>query len=150
MRAQQRPYSCGIASIQNALECLGVKCTQGEIRKRCHCDPDHGTGELEVIRALLSYKAQVDEWANRNKLDSMRWLQQHLWDVGPVILCVDEWEHWVTAIGILSQTTFLVFDPARGAGLKVYSWDGLATRWRLGPKHSGPSYYGIGVKGPFP
>ncbi len=145
MRAQQRPYSCGVASIQNALECLGIKRTQGQIRKVCHCDPVDGTHETEVIRGLLACGAKVDEWADPGKLTSMRWLQTHLLDRGPIILCVDRWEHWVTAIGTLNQTTFLVFDPARGTGLRVYDWDGLATRWRLGKADGGPSYYGLGV-----
>ncbi len=145
MKHQQRPYSCGIASIQNALECLGIKRTQGQIRKVCHCDPAEGTHEHEIMRGLLACGAKVDEWVSQVRLESMQWLQMHLMQRGPAILCVDAWEHWCTAIGIVDSATFLVFDPARGAGLKIYDWNGLATRWRLGKSQGGPSYYGIGV-----
>lgn len=145
MRAQQRSYSCGIASIANALKCIGIKRTQGQIRKVCHCDPADGTNEYEVMRGLLACGATVDEWVAPGQGNSMHWLKDHLWARGPVILCLDSWSHWATAIGILDQTTFLVFDPARGVGLRIYDWDGMATRWRLGKADGGPSYYGIGV-----
>ncbi len=158
MKAQQRTYSCGIASIQNALECLGIKRTQGAIRKLCLCTEDGetaedleadadagGTPEEELVRGLLACGARVDVWHAPGRLNSMHWLQQHLWDRGPAIVCVDSDEHYVTAIGILNQTTFVVFDPARGVGLRIYDWHGMATRWAVGRKSGGPSYYGIGV-----
>jgi ABC-type bacteriocin/lantibiotic exporter with double-glycine peptidase domain len=145
MRQQSRSYTCGLAAIANALECLHIKKTQQQIAKLCDCNPADGTSEEEMKRALLACGAQVDEF-NGESLQAMSWLHEHLLQRGPAILCVDAHEHWVTVVGVLNfGHTFVVFDSAKGAGVRVYRWQGLKTRWGLGAKQGGPAYYGLGV-----
>ncbi len=145
MEAQYLSWWCGVASIQSALECLGIEVSQEYVATQCHVTKKHGTNEDEIQRGLLACGAgHIDKWNSRRRKKSMVWLQDQLTNTGPAILCVDNDRHWVTAIGILSQTTFLVFDPAGGVGLQVYEWNELADRWRLAPHKSGPSYYAIG------
>jgi len=142
MRAQQRNYTCGLAAVANALECLGIKRTQQQIGKLCYSDPMNGTSEIEIQRALLACGAHVDEWEHKQAPRSWDWLFTRLFAGQPVILCVDDFQHWVTAVGLLGQSV-IVFDPALGAGLRIYQKKGLLTRWRLGS--GGPSFYGFAV-----
>lgn len=145
MNYQKRDYTCGIAAIQNALECIGVKKTQGQIMRLCHCDPDEGTPEEEMKRGLLACGASVWEIQETKSVKAFSNLHEALETHGPVILCVDAWEHWLTVIGLCGPR-YVVFDPARGAGIRVYDAAGLSTRWRLGRKAGGPSFYALAVQ----
>ncbi len=141
MKHQSKTYTCGVASVVNALECMLVtKYTQGAIRNMCHTSPEDGTDEVEIKRALLATVTQVDEYQVNDRPTALHWLTETLIYRGPAILCVDNESHWVTVTGRCGPN-FLVFDPALGEGDKVYSPKGLATRWRAATK---PHYYGIG------
>jgi ABC-type bacteriocin/lantibiotic exporter with double-glycine peptidase domain len=142
---QKISYWCGLASAANALECLGIVVDQEHLATLCHVTKRHGTSETELMRALLAYKVKVDPWDSRRRRRSTQWLQAHLWDRGPAILCVDSQQHWIVAIGILNQTSIWVFDPATGCGLERIEIGELADRWRLPNRFKGPNYYGVGV-----
>lgn len=144
MKFQARDYTCGIASIQNALLCIGIKKTQGQIMKLCHCDPDNGTPEEEIKRGLLACGAAYWEIQETKSIAAFACLHKALDEYGPVILCCDAWDHWLTVIGRCGAR-YIVFDPAKGAGIRVYDATGLSSRWRLGRKAGGPSYYALSV-----
>lgn len=59
----------------------------------------------------------------------------------PVIMCVDNDEHWVCAIGVLGSR-FLVADPADAELVLSYDPEKLTTRWKNKTKKP---YYGIVV-----
>lgn len=140
MRAQRKGYWCGIASIANALEVLGIKRTQREIARLCHVTPEAGTNETEMKRALLANGVAPDEWHATEVIDSIAWLGQHLAERGPVVICVDDDEHWCTVIGQCAGR-FVVFDPSRNTGVEVHTPTSLAKRW----VNSDGVYYGIGI-----
>lgn len=142
MRHQSRVWTCGIAAIVNALECVGItKYSQGAIRRLCHSSPEDGTDEVEIQRALLACGASVDEFSTTNRVEALRWLLDTLVLRGPVVACVDNESHWITVVGYVGGS-YVVFDPALGEGVKVYTSKGLLTRWRASTK---PHYYGVGV-----
>lgn len=147
MKAQGKAWTCGVAAAANALECLGIKATQAQVAKHCHTGPVEGTDETEVKRALLAYGCGVDEWEFHMEVLSHDWLRSHLTRRGPVILCVDDWEHYITCIGVCGER-YACFDPSLGAGIRVYTRAGLNTRWCLSRAKSGPVYFGLGVSRP--
>jgi ABC-type bacteriocin/lantibiotic exporter with double-glycine peptidase domain len=140
LRAQRKGYWCGIASIANALEVLGIKRSQREIAKLCHVTEAAGTNETEMQRALLANGVQIDVNGEVVAQWALSWLDQHLTERGPVILCVDNDEHWVTVIGTCGDR-FIIFDPSRNSGIEVHDATSLAARW----VNSDGVYYGIGV-----
>ncbi len=140
MKRQAKSYWCGVASVANALEVLGVRRSQKEINRLCHVTPGKGTSEVEMKRALLANGMAVDEWQNTDSELSLEWLYDSLQE-HPVILCVDNDDHYVTAIGLCGSRV-LVFDPSRNAGLTVYSAAELSVRWR---DELEETYYGLGV-----
>jgi ABC-type bacteriocin/lantibiotic exporter with double-glycine peptidase domain len=139
MKKQSTSWWCGVASIANALEVLGIRRSQREIARICAVSPEAGTDEVEMKRALLANGVQVDEYQTDNLPEAWRWLHQHVNKIGPTILCVDNWEHWVTVIGVVADR-FVLFDPARNQGVEVHGSLSLQGRWR----HE-ETYYGIGV-----
>jgi ABC-type bacteriocin/lantibiotic exporter with double-glycine peptidase domain len=143
LRHQRKGYWCGIASIANALEVLGIRRTQCEIAKLCDVTPTDGTNETEMKRALLANGVGVDEWSHEGSDGSLWWVDHCLVNGRPVILCVDSDEHWVTLIG-LCGTKYLLFDPSRNTGIEVHTPPSLAARW----VNAEGIYYGIGVSTP--
>lgn len=142
MRPQRTGYWCGVASIANALEVLGIRRTQREIAKLCDVTPETGTDEVEMKRALLANGVAVDEWYGDKFAEeqSWAWVKSHLLNAGPVVLCVDDEDHWVTAVGLCAGMV-IVFDPSRNTGIEVHNWLTLMLRWRT----ADGVYYGIGV-----
>jgi ABC-type bacteriocin/lantibiotic exporter with double-glycine peptidase domain len=141
VKKQSKNYWCGIASIANALEVLGIRRSQREIAKLCDVNAEHGTDETEMKRALLANLMTVDEWHGTDEAEAMYWLMTSLTPYGaPVILCVDNDEHWVTVIGTCGKR-LIVFDPSRNHGIEVHDASTLAARW----VNSDGVYYGIGV-----
>jgi ABC-type bacteriocin/lantibiotic exporter with double-glycine peptidase domain len=140
VRHQRKGYWCGIASIANALEVLGIRRTQREIAKLCDVNEDAGTNETEMKRALLANGVRVDEWQSTNLTNSIEWVRASMTLGWPTILCVDDDEHWVTAIGRCGNS-LIVFDPSRNHGIEVHDTGTLTQRW----VNSDGIYYGLGV-----
>ena len=145
MRRQGTNYTCAIASIANALEVLGIKRSQREVARLCHVDPEHGTDETEVKRALLANRMQVDEWHDRNAVQSELFARDSIVNGRPLIICVDASEHWLTVVGMCGSR-YLLFDPSRNQGIEVHSAESLLTRW-CDPDEG---FYGIAVALPEP
>lgn len=143
MKHQRLTWWCGLAAAANGLECLNIHVDQEELATYCHVTKKDGADEFELMRAVMAVGAKVSPWNSRRRMRSMQWLQSTLLNTGPVLLTVDRWQHWVTVIGSLTQTTFWVFDPATDEGLMAYDYDELADRWRFSSKK--PRYYGIGL-----
>jgi ABC-type bacteriocin/lantibiotic exporter with double-glycine peptidase domain len=143
VRAQRKGYWCGIASIANALEVLGIRRTQREIAKLCDVSEDAGTDETEMKRALMANGVAVDEWHEDCPDQSELWVRHCTANGWPAILCVDSDEHWVTVIGLCGER-YLLFDPARNTGIEVHDKVSLNARW----VNDDGVYYGLGVSKP--
>lgn len=129
-----------MASIANALEVLDIRRSQREIAKLCNVTEEDGTDEVEMKRALLANDVAIDEWSSTDAPESSLWLSEHLYTEGPAILCVDDSDHWITAIGWCAGT-FILFDPARNTGVECHTRQSLARRW----VDADGIYYAIGV-----
>jgi hypothetical protein len=46
----------------------------------------------------------------------------------PVLLCVDEWTHWITVVGV-EGNRFLVIDSEQDPVLTIHTWAQLRARW---------------------
>ena len=57
----------------------------------------------------------------------------------PIIMCVDKYEHWVSAVGLLGERV-IVIDPADAELALSYSVGDLAKRWE---GESKPAYLGL-------
>jgi ABC-type bacteriocin/lantibiotic exporter with double-glycine peptidase domain len=144
---QERLYSCGPAAVRAALYILGHNPTEAAIRRRAGTTPD-GTDEKGIIRAVHYYGHGTKEYQAGAIKASWAWLKAELGKGHPVLLCVDEWDHWVTALGLLGGKV-LIFDPDSSPGLKrrysgisMFTEAKLAPRWRhVEDGHS--QYYGV-------
>lgn len=146
MNLQPNPFSCGVLSVQNALEALGVTVSYEEVEEAAGTKV-WGTDARNVRRAVrrLGFKPiTVDK---RTPKDAEASLFVLLAVLGcPVILAVDEDEHWVAAIGHLGRERVLVADSADPRVVIAYEYGELLDRWVTGKRRQ--RFYGIAVETP--
>ena len=151
MELQERGYSCGPSALRAALYVLGHNVTEASLRRWSGTTPE-GTDEKGIIRAVKHYGHGAREHNSESLKRSWGWLKDTVGRGKPVLLCVDEWNHWIAVIGKLGGK-LLVFDPdsspgrrKRYSGLEVYSEQDLGMRWRYTDEDTGrSSYYAVTI-----
>lgn len=109
--AQERSWSCGPGALVNALAVLGHDVSEDEVRALADTDSVDGTDEHGLIEAIeeLGHDPHVIWTSDRPGAWSR--LVDHVGRGHPVLLCVDEWDHWV-AITATDGKTVTMIDPA--------------------------------------
>jgi len=148
---QQRKYSCGPAAVRAALYVLGHRVTEAALRKWASTTSE-GTDERGILRAIHHYGHVGREYQTKLGRRSWLWIRSSIGRGRPVLLCVDQWDHWVAAVGRFGNQ-ILVFDPdssggrkKKYSGLEVYTEVELLNRWEYYEYETGNGiYYGISV-----
>lgn len=89
-------------------------------------------GGIKSAARALGYKV-VEHWGS-SRTESWDWLHGTLRSGKPVVLCLDAWEHWATAFGLLGDMV-CIYDPARWQknraedGIHVLDRSKLLYRW---------------------
>lgn len=125
---QDTQANCGPASLSNALAAVGTARSQDELAVMCKTTATEGTSAKRMLAALtaLGRKPLVirEKRAETGVLFLCHWLS-----VGrPAILCVDNYTHWVAAVGLLGDRV-LVADSADNELVLSLSRAELADRW---------------------
>jgi hypothetical protein len=149
---QPDEYSCGPTCVSNAVYLLGNnEVTFEEIKQACGTRWWNGTDESGLRRGLrkLGYEGIEQQWSHQSdKKNALLWLRDQHAENHPVILCVDNFNHWVLAAGSTEKSIF-VLDPYgghKGATTSIYSRTALLRRWWSVDKEKKVGcYYGIAV-----
>lgn len=94
-----------------------------------------GTGDDGICEAVRALGCTATPYETAEAKAAWGWLVDSLRVGRPVILCVDDWQHWVTALGMAGDRV-VVFDPANTAknsaenGIFVGGKRELMRRWR--------------------
>lgn len=100
---QELDFSCGPASIVNALRCLGYKKTEKSILKISNTNSQNGTSEEDMVRVLMSLGFEVKRHEQGNFEKAWKWLCKQLKNGNPVIISVKNWQHYVAVIGVIGE-----------------------------------------------
>lgn len=142
MRFQTNEASCGLAAMSNALGCLGIKRTEDELAPAARFTAANGTNPRGMIRALSSIPDLVPEVIHESRADvAVLKLQSRLRAGFPVILLVDNDDHWVVAFGVLGETVH-VCDSAHADLVITYDLPDIMSRWK---SEGRKPYYGIAL-----
>lgn len=134
MRFQSNRSACGPAALHNALSALGVHRSEDELIALTGQKPA-GTSAAGIIKAIKTISEGVTPplageavcW--RNEDEAIRGLWWYLTERGrPLILCVDNFDHWVACTGYLGYR-FAVMDSADNRLAIYYDAAGLLARW---------------------
>jgi predicted double-glycine peptidase len=152
VRYQQNEYSCGPASVQNALIVLGERPSQAKLALIAGTTEADGTDEDGVVRAILAAGYQADVVATSDPRKAWAHLVYSLMVGRPLVLCTARWGHWICAVGTCGKR-IIVADPARlpnlmrENGIVVMNRDRLLKLWAAARRvrGKGPKYYGVAV-----
>lgn len=88
-----------------------------------------GTNEIQLARAAREFECDLVLERRRDAEDARKVLVKHLREQTPVLLCVDEWSHWITVVRS-EDRRFVVVDSNDDPLLSVRTWPQLRNWWR--------------------
>lgn len=140
MRFQSHASSCGPASASNALSALGIARSEEECSTLCGTTATDGTDPRGLITGLKQIPGCSPAWIREQRGDvAILRLVASLRIGRPVILCVDGYEHWVAAVGLLGDR-IIVVDSADADLALSYSAGEALERWE---GESRPAFIGL-------
>jgi len=148
MRYQQLGWSCGPAAAVNAARTLGKKISEARFRKLAGTTKEFGTDEIGLIESLRGLSLTATAHWSGDKNAAWAFVRSNVMDGHPCLLCIDNWGHWVTVIGIVGDRVIVV-DPTSALsnqkenGIHSLSRKELLKRWRH--KMEQEPFYAIAV-----
>ncbi len=125
---QPNKWSCGPFALKHALIMLGRIVNEKEVSRIAGTHWWSGTDEIKLARAAKKYGCELKMIRRKNALRAKRELLLSLKRGHPCILCVDDWEHWITVVG--AERGRLVYVDSREAPVVcVDEWKALKRRW---------------------
>jgi len=126
--AQPNLWQCGPFALKHALMMLGVFVGEAEIARRAGTSRSSGTDEDQLRRVARRYDCDMPVVRHRDAEEARRSLAANLDRGFPVLLCVNGWGHWITAVKRESGQ-FIVLDSQDHAVLSILTWGQLRHRW---------------------
>jgi hypothetical protein len=124
---QPNSWTCGPFSLKHGLLALGVFAREDALTSAAGSTEQYGTDEPGLRRAARLHGAELgaERWTNPHAAQraAVAWLDRRV----PVLLCLDQWEHWVTAVAADAEHVIL-FDSKYDAPLRAESWAPLLER----------------------
>ena len=156
MRFQKTKYTCGPASIVNALLAIGVKITEAQAEELSCTDPKHGVNELGIIKALKKLGYEFHILHDVTDIDeAWMWLTHQIRAGHPAVLSVENFTHWSSVIGMLGDSRVIYADPQYGLesnrrenGVRSFTRRGLMRIWGSRGRGYRRKYYGIAIVAP--
>lgn len=114
LKPQEKPYSCGAASLANALRWLGMDVSEEDVRREAQTNIWRGTSEDNLRNAARHYGFDVEIGDFRMKLrraSALRWVARHTAQGHLALACVDHYDHWVLVMAVIGDRVVVV-DPA--------------------------------------
>ena len=125
---QPNDWSCGPFALKHALVALGQMASESEIAKHARTHWWSGTDEIRLAKAARAYGCELRYVRHRDPERARKELIAAL-RRGPVLLCVDDWGHWIAVLRH-HQGTFVVVDSDLDPVLNLLTWTKLRRRWR--------------------
>lgn len=127
---QPDEWSCGPFALKHSLIAIGKFVSEDELASVARTHWWSGTDELRLARAARSVDTDLDIVRRFDAESARRSLIEHLDRRLPVLLCVDDWAHWIAVLRH-QQGRFVVVDSNLDPVLNVLSWRALEARWRF-------------------
>lgn len=140
MRMQDSQAGCGPASMSNALSAMGIRRTIPECEALCKTTGTAGTSPKRLFKACHTVEGVSPGLLMeiRPEVALLR-LEGSLRRGRSMLLCVDKYDHWIAAIGMLGERV-LVADPADNDLVLSLQPGELLERWAGDGKFR---FYGI-------
>jgi len=139
---QPNEWTCGPFALKYALVMHGRFENEIEISRRAGAHWWNGTNEISLSRAARYYGCTLKSIRRTEAERARKTLNKYLRKKIPCILCVDEWNHWVTVINYSLQK-YIVVDSEESPVIQIYSWAQLRRRWVYDDDETEKSLYDL-------
>lgn len=120
--------------IVNVLKCVGMNVAERVVRSRANTSEKLGTDEEGIVGALRYFglDGSPKEWRSKN--EAIGWIRNSLVLGNPVIICIQNLQHWAVIIGIIGSK-FIVVDSMntitnkKENGIHVVDQEKLSKMW---------------------
>jgi len=126
---QPNDWVCGPFALKHALVTLGRLTDEDRLSSIAHPHWWSGTDEVRLARAAQHFDCDLPFIRRRDPHMARGALVRYLRERIPVLLCVDDWEHWITVVRN-EGSRFVVLDSRHDPVLNVVEWPRLRNRWR--------------------
>jgi hypothetical protein len=125
---QPNEWTCGPFALKHALVTLGRLADEQTIASVANPHWWTGTDEVKLARAARHYDCDLPLIRRHDETRACNTLVRCMSQSRPVLLCVDDWSHWITVVRH-EHSRFVVLDSRREPVVKVMSWPQLRSRW---------------------
>jgi len=125
---QPNDFSCGPYALKHALTVLGVTAEPERLARLAKTHWWSGTDEVRLARAARAQDCDMPLVRKTDEDDARHALVKCLRDGYPVLMCVDDWEHWITVVHH-ERGRFVALDSRGEPVVIVLDWPALRTRW---------------------
>ena len=126
---QPNDWTCGPFALKHALVALGRLADEQTISAVAHPHWWAGTDEVKLARAARHFDCELPmirrTESDRARGALIRYVSQRV----PVLLCVDDWGHWITVVRH-EQSRFVLLDSRHEPVVNVVTWPQLRSRWQ--------------------
>jgi hypothetical protein len=126
---QPNDWTCGPFALKHALVALGRMVEADDIATTARTHWWSGTDEIRLARAAREFECDLVLERRRDAEEARKLLVEHLRQQTPVLLCVDDWAHWITVVRA-EDKRFVVIDSELDPVLSIHTWPELRRRWR--------------------
>jgi hypothetical protein len=120
---QPNSWLCGPYALKHALLLVGVRADERAIAQLAGTDPS-GTDEAELARAARHFDCDLQSVRRRDAEAARHDLATHLERGMPVLLCIEQWDHWVVAAHE-HDGSFVIVDSRAPAIFRILPWEYL-------------------------
>ena len=117
---QPNQWQCGPFALKHALLMQGVRAHEDTLARIAGSSEQDGTDENQLAQAAAHFGAHLVITRRRSATAARSTLTHWLRDQ-PVLLCLDQWDHWVTAVGCDEERVVLL-DSHYDTVLRVEDW----------------------------
>ncbi|HET9151060.1 MAG TPA: hypothetical protein VFN83_05035 [Gemmatimonadales bacterium] len=125
---QPNLWQCGPFALKHALVVQGILRDEREISRIAGTHWWAGTDELQLGRAARKYDCDLLMVRRNDPERARKALVAYLRREIPVLLCVDEWSHWLTAVKA-EAGKFILLDSRVKRVVEIASWPQLRRMW---------------------
>lgn len=125
---QPNIWQCGPFALKHALAMLGVLKDEREISKLAGSHWWNGTDEIQLGRAARKFDTDLLMIRRHDQAQARAELNRYLRRGIPVLLCVDEWSHWLTVVNV-EQGKYILLDSREKKVVTIANWAALRRMW---------------------
>jgi hypothetical protein len=124
---QPNSWQCGPFALKHALLAYGVFAHEDDLARAAGSSPVRGTDEVRLRRAARLHGFDLGVVRRTSARAARRELAGLLERGTPVLLCFDQWEHWVTALSA-DDAHVVVCDSYYDSVLRLEPWETVLDR----------------------